>query len=469
VSYSGQHNWEKSQFSLTGFPDVVLRQLGVPSRSATLAASVILVALIGVLDYANGYEARLSIFYIAPIALATWTVGARAGVVLSLGAGAIWIASFYGMHPYSHDIYYFWEGLLTVGTFMLFVVLLARLKEALERSDARFVTVLEGFEAAVFVESEDGATLLFANRCFHELFGALRPGALPRPNEQRGAVELRDDASGKWYEVHSRALRWTDGRTVTLRVLTDISDARRGRELIRQHRDAAHHTARMVALGEFASALAHELNQPLAAIAAYSDAGLRMLSCGDTRVTDIAETLDKSRRQAKRAGEIIARLRALLHPSSRERRPEDVNDIALSAARLAEPEAAEAAVVVEIGPGATQPVLADRILIEQVVVNLLRNAIDAARDERLERRRINLSTSASGNAIEVCVSDSGKGVAEPERERLFEPFHTTKPGGLGLGLSICRSIVEAHGGVLRYAPNPDGGSRFTFTLPCPPA
>jgi C4-dicarboxylate-specific signal transduction histidine kinase len=469
VSYSRENNWEKSQFSPAVFPDVVLRRFALAPPRAALAASLALVGVIALLDYAMGYEARLSIFYMAPIAFATWSVGRRAGLFLSFAAGALWLASFYELHPYSHDIYYFWEGLLAIATYVLFVVLLARLKEALERSDARFVTVLEGFEGAMFVEGEDGASVLFANRRFREMFGALRPRGLEGQRTSRRPIELRDEATGRWYEVRSRPLRWTDGRMVTLRVLTDISDARRGRELVRKHRDAAHHTARMVALGAFASALAHELNQPLAAIAAYSDAALRLLASRCESPGEIGEALEKTRLQAKRAGDIIARLRGLLHPSARQRGPENLADIALSAARLAEPEAAEAGVVVDLQPGVARRVLADRILIEQVLANLLRNAIEAVRGERPERRRVELRTCASGDAVEVCVSDTGKGIAQAEWKHLFEPFHTTKPGGLGLGLTICRSIVEAHGGALSYAPNAGGGSRFIFTLPCAPS
>ncbi len=471
MSYSKENNWENSQFSPVAWPDFCVRRIALVSRPATaLAVSFALLVVIGLIDYASGYEARLSIFYIAPIALATWAAGRRAGMSLSLVAGAIWIASFYRQHPYSHDIYYFWEALLTICTYLLFVVLLARLKEALERSDARFVTVLEGFEAAVFVEGMGGEEILFANRRFREVFGAARPRGLERHLEQRAPIEIRDEATGKWYYVQSRPLRWTDGRTVTLRVLTDISEARRGRELLRQHRDAAHRTARLVALGEFASAIAHELNQPLAAIATYSDACLRLLRSGGANAVEIGDAIEKSAVQAKRAGAIIARLRALLHPSSNGRRAERLDNIALSAERLVEPDAAEAGAVVEMHLDAAPPVLADRILIEQVLVNLLRNAIDAVRDLDADRRRITLSTFATAeHAVEACVSDAGRGVAEAERPKLFDPFHTTKPGGLGLGLSICRSIVEAHGGALSYAPHQGGGSRFTFTLPCAPA
>lgn len=460
-----EHNWENSQFSR-----VVLRDSnGFFARRHELAASLVLVGLVGLLDYASGYELRLGIFYFAPIAFATWRVGRAAGLFLAGVAGFIWLASFYGEHPYRHDVFYFWEGSLAIGTYMLFVALLARLKEALERSDSRFMTVLEGLDDAVFVVAPGSLEILFANGRFRQVFGATCPAGLEGRAVEPAAVELQEKATGRWYYVHSRPLQWVDGRNVMLRVLTDISDEKRGRELVRRHRDAAHQAERLVALGEFASAIAHELNQPLAAIAAYSDACLRLLRSGAASASEIGEAVGKCREQAKRAAAIIARLRELLRHSSHERKAEDLGEIARSAVRLAEPEAAESGAILDTQLAPAPRVLADRVLIEQVLMNLLRNAMDAVREVDADRRRVTLSCRTTGDAVEVSVSDLGKGVPAEQRATLFEPFHTTKPGGLGLGLSICHSIIDAHGGRLSYAPSAAGGSRFAFTLPCGPA
>lgn len=282
---------------------------------------------------------------------------------------------------------------------------------------------------------------------------------------------MQNVAGDRWYVLRSHRLRWSDGRSARLCVLSDVTDERRARELLAKHRDAAHRTARLIALGEFASAIAHELNQPLAAIATYNHSCMRMLQSGNPDPGELQQAMHICRDQAKRAGKIIQRLRDLLRPPGPAFTGQNLNEVVGAALRLAEPEARDAGIAFERRLAQQAPVVrADRLLIEQVALNLVRNAVEAVQGLPRERRRITVATHLEPDGSgTVSVADIGDGVPGEVRERLFDPFVTTKPGGLGLGLSICRSIVEAHGGALRHRPHRDDpaapGAVFSFTLP----
>jgi signal transduction histidine kinase len=284
-----------------------------------------------------------------------------------------------------------------------------------------------------------------------------------------GESEFHDARTDRWYFVQTRGLRWPDRREVLLRVLTDITEGKRVSELMQRHREAVHRTSRLVALGEFASAIAHELNQPLAAIATYSSTSLRLLDAdpsedAGSRLAEVRDAMDKCRAQATRAGAIIQRLREFLRQRGPTLAEFDLNMVAREAHRLIGVESLEAGVGIELELAADLPrVVADRVLIEQVVLNLVRNAIEAT---PRQGPAVRLSTqAAAGGAVTLRVSDSGSGVPAEILPTLFDAFVTTKPGGLGLGLSICRSVIEAHGGTISHAPVEGGGSRFEFTLP----
>jgi hypothetical protein len=428
-------------------------------RLLAIAASLAMVAAVTVADHATGYEVRLAILNLVPVALATWRGGALAGAGVSLAAALGWLWAFESAHPYPHRFYLFWEAGITAASFLLFSLLLARLKRALERSDERFVTVLEGLQAAVLAEDARTGALLYANRPYREQFGARRP-----PAQESG--EFHDERSRRWYLVQSRPLRWTDGRDASLRVYSDITEERTARELIARHRDAVHRSARLTALGEFASAIAHELSQPLAAIATYNNTSLRLLQAGGSNPAELAEAMQKCRDQARRAGAIIQRLREVLRHPAPALTVLNLSEVAHAALELAELEALQAGVALELQLEPALPeVRADRLLIEQVALNLVRNAIEAVQALPPERRRVTIATACAGAGALLAVSDQGAGVPAEACERLFDAFVTTKPGGLGLGLSICRSVIEAHGGAIQYEPNTPQGARFSFTLP----
>ena len=226
------------------------------------------------------------------------------------------------------------------------------------------------------------------------------------------------------------------------------------------------HVSRLTAMGEMASALAHELNQPLSAISNYMKGSRRLLeSSTDQHVGMVRDAMDKAADQALRAGQIIRRLRDFVARGESERRLEDVKKLVEEASALALVGAKDRGVRVrfDLGRGADF-VLADKVQIQQVLLNLIRNAIEAM--EGCDRRDLVVATArTSDNMVEISVADTGTGIAPEIGVQLFQPFVTSKVQGMGVGLSLSRTIIEAHGGTIAPRPNSGGGTVFSFTLP----
>ena len=224
------------------------------------------------------------------------------------------------------------------------------------------------------------------------------------------------------------------------------------------------HVSRLTALGEMASSLAHELNQPLAAIANYLTGSKMLLERGEVPLDKVGDAVDRAAGEAIRAGQIIRRLRDFVARGETERSVESLPKLIEEASALALVGAKEHGIRVRFDfDPEVDLVLADRVQIQQVVLNLIRNAVDAMADS--ERRDLVLSIAAApGNMAEVRVADTGSGIAPEVAAQLFQPFFTTKRTGMGVGLSISRTIVEAHGGGIRVEDNEGGGALFRFTL-----
>jgi C4-dicarboxylate-specific signal transduction histidine kinase len=279
--------------------------------------------------------------------------------------------------------------------------------------------------------------------------------------------EVRDAIDGRWYLAQAGAIMWTDGRRVRLTVLTDITEQKRAAALQRENQAALHHTARLVNLAEAGTTLAHELNQPLVAIVGYNSACLRMLDSGNADPGDLAAAMEKCRTQAVRAGDILRRIRELTRKRAPTLAPNDVNAMVKKVVGWVQDELDRDGVRVrfELDP-ALPTAQADAILVEQVVLNLVNNAADAMRGTPPQQRELLIQTAAEErNAVRVTVADRGVGIAPEHVPHLFTPFFTTKERGLGLGLSICRSVLEMHGGRLWHDNRPGGGAAFHFSLP----
>jgi two-component system, LuxR family, sensor kinase FixL len=261
-------------------------------------------------------------------------------------------------------------------------------------------------------------------------------------------------------EMHVRDQRFFTGfiRDLTERQDTEARLQELQAELV--------HMSRLTAMGEMASALAHELNQPLSAIANYMKGSRRLLeNSSDARAATLRDAMDKAGDQALRAGQIIRRLRDFVARGETERRVEDVKKLIEEASALALVGAKDKGVRVRFDfDSRSDFVLADKVQIQQVLLNLMRNAIDAMED--VEKREMVITTSpVTENMVEISVADTGSGISSEISAQLFQPFVTTKSQGMGVGLSISRTIIEAHGGSIMPRPNPGGGTVFSFTLP----
>ena len=345
-----------------------------------------------------------------------------------------------------------------------------RIREALTAAHERFMTVLEGLDDAISVtaDTNDGLELLFANRTYRRFFGAQTNGHDELLAGRRGrytdeSVEIYSSSVQRWFEVQHRMLAWTDGRRVRLQVARDITERRHHEEASRIQQEKIQLTSRLTTMGEMASSLAHELNQPLTAITNYSMGAVAMVKAGHTDLNTLLPALEKAASQAQRAGKIISRIRDFVKRSEPRRQPIQIDTVVENAISLAEIHARKRQIVIERQiPDNLPDVLADPILIEQVLLNLLKNGLESM--DQSEIGNLVVSVNKHDDQIEVGVMDRGHGLTDPER--LFEPFFSTKTEGLGMGLNICRTIIESHHGRLWAANNPAGGTVFRFTLPC---
>jgi two-component system, LuxR family, sensor kinase FixL len=281
----------------------------------------------------------------------------------------------------------------------------------------------------------------------------------------RVVVGQRKDGSTFPMELAVGEMRVRDQRFFT-GFIRDLTERQETEARLQELQSELVHISRLTAMGEMASALAHELNQPLSAIANYMKGSRRLLeSRSDDGAKMLRDAMDKAADQALRAGQIIRRLRDFVARGESERRVEDVKKLIEEASALALVGAKDKGVRIsfEFDPNGNL-VLADRVQVQQVLLNLMRNAIEAM--ENVEKRELVVATSLTNdNFVEISVADTGTGIVPEIGEQLFQPFVTTKRQGMGVGLSISRTIIEAHGGSIAPRPNPGGGTVFSFTLP----
>jgi PAS domain S-box-containing protein len=381
-----------------------------------------------------------------------------------------------------------------------------RIRDQLSASHERFTTVLEGLDASVSVLSVQQGELLFVNRSYRLWFGGdavghqqLAGGAAGATAYVADAEDDNDPLSGlptqeltatganprevyveslqKWFDVRARYLQWTDGRLAQMLIATDITARLRAEEQSAAQAEKAQVTSRLVTMGEMASSVAHELNQPLTAITNYCNGMVSRVKAESIAQDDLIAALQKTARQAERAGQIIHRIRNFVKRSEPKREPAEARQIVEDAVELAGIELRRRNVAIHTYVAQRLPIImADPILIEQVLLNLLKNAAEAIDSAQLptQRRHIELRvvprhTPEEGGVIEFSVTDMGPGIKDEVIGRLYEAFFSTKAEGLGIGLSLCRSIIESHRGRMRaqnlYNGQQAVGCRFAFTLP----
>jgi PAS domain S-box-containing protein len=379
-----------------------------------------------------------------------------------------------------------------------------RVREELTASHERFATVLDSLDSAISVAPLGGVELLFANKVYRQWLGqrgyghrrlldlaCLAPravehrgdsGGLPHSAEDEperngsGSCEIWVAELGKWLEVRTRYLTWVDGRLAQMVMANDITARRHAEELSAQQAERAQTASRLITMGEMASSVAHELNQPLTAINNYCSGMVSRLKRQQISEEDLLGALEKTMKQAQRAGQIIQRIRAFVKRSEPNTTLSDVSQIVGNAIELAEMELRRHQIRLEthIAKG-LPPLLVDPILIEQVLINLIKNGGESIQQAQRppELRRVELQVSQrkvdQHPVVEFCVQDSGLGVPTEMLERIYEAFYSTKAEGMGIGLKLCRSIVEAHHGRLqaRNLYNPVGvvGCEFSFWIP----
>jgi len=381
-----------------------------------------------------------------------------------------------------------------------------RVREQLAASHERFTTVLEALDASISVAPLGSDELLFANKLYRLWFGTLAQGHLqlvaeagvPAPvhsDETQDAVDayaglptnhLHDKEAesaevylgslGRWLEVRTRYLSWVDGRLAQMVIATDITARRLAEEQSEVQAERAQASSRLITMGEMASSVAHELNQPLTAINNYCNGMVSRIKGKQIDEQELLGALEKTARQAHRAGQIIQRIRSFVKRSEPNRTNASVANMVSEAVELAEIELRRRNVKLTqyVAPGLPS-VLVDPILIEQVLLNLLKNAaesVDAAQRPtalRLIKLRVAPGQVDGKPVVEFKVIDSGDGIAPEVMARLYEAFYSTKAEGMGIGLSLCRSIVESHLGRMKaenlYNGEVVSGCCFTFWIP----
>jgi len=354
-----------------------------------------------------------------------------------------------------------------------------RIRQELAQAQERFITVLQALDAAVSVATPSpNDELLFANQAYKKWFGnSLDNGHRYLCANANGPwADVRDVFSPlvkRWFEVRVRSIQWVDGRNVEMVVATDITQERATEEAQREQHDRLQQTARLITMGEMASSLAHELNQPLTAIANYTSGAASRLRLAQSKgeppsIDELIELLGKTARQAERAGQVIRRIRSFVKRNDPIRKPTTASSIVADTLGLAEIDARERGLEIMQSLHEPLPLLnVDPILIEQVLLNLVKNGLEAMRDST--HHQLIVDVSMINDQIMFSVIDRGHGVSKDMRGRLFDSFYTTKSDGMGMGLNICRSIIESHQGRLWFDDNPEGGCTFRFTLPVLPS
>ncbi len=381
-----------------------------------------------------------------------------------------------------------------------------RIREQLSASYERFTIVLEALDASVSVAPLGSAELLFANKLYRQWFGSqtvghlqlvAQAGVLPSSNatssmdDEDGLMGLPSDEIttavsgnaeifipelGKWLEVRSRYLNWVDGRLAQMVISTDITQRRQAEEQAARQAEKAATVSRLVTMGEMASSVAHELNQPLSAISNYCNGMIARQKSGNLSEEALLGALEKTAHQAQRAGQVIHRIRSFVKRSEPNRTLADVSEIVSEAVELGSIELKRHNVRLSHHVAARLPKIhVDSILIEQVLINLMKNSAESIANaerpphQRMVELRVVPRKIEGADVIEFSVQDTGRGLSPEVLDKLFQAFFSTKSEGMGIGLNLCRSIVESHHGRMQaenlYNGSEVTGCKFSFWLP----
>jgi two-component system sensor kinase FixL len=473
-------------------PATLLRSLAVPLIAVAISLAVRLV-----LDPLIGHE-RLLILFVPALMVSAALGGLSSGL---LGT-ALAVAGSLFLRPLAGGVA---SDLLNLGAFTAVGIGIAWFGEALRRTrrdaneqnrvllagQAHLRSILDTVPDAMIVIDEKGIMTSFSTAA-ERLFGFTAAEAIGRNVKELMPAPYREAHDGylnRYLDTGERRIigigrvvvgERKDGSTFPMELavgemhsgdrryftgfVRDLSERQKTEARLQELQSELVHISRLTAMGEMASTLAHELNQPLSAITNYLKGSIRLVEAAGDKAATLRDSLGKASDQAIRAGQIIRRLRDFVSRGESERQTENLSKLIEEASALALVGAKELGVRfrMQFAPEADL-VWVDRVQIQQVLLNLMRNSVDAMAD--MPRRDLTIATrSLAGEMVEISVTDTGPGIAPEIADQLFQPFVTTKRTGMGVGLSISRTIVDAHGGRLWAEPNPEGGTIFRFTL-----
>lgn len=467
-----------------------------------LAAGLLTVCVMIFLNEGAVPVTALAILY-APLPFLLWAAvrfgpGGSSASLLVLSLFAVW-AAINGHRPFdassAHDNALLLQLFLIV-TYVPVLTLAAlmaerrRAEQSLRRSEERFAVAFRSSpDALVIIRQRDGQ-IVDVNERWVSMFSYPRTAAIGQSLKQLNL--FRHPADGDRFYAHLATQGHLNEVELQLRtrhstprsalvtaqgvmmadencfliVMRDVTDRHRAEIELSTQRAELAHLSRVALLGELSAAFAHELNQPLAAIMANARAGQRLIGREPPDVSEVTSILEDIVSDDRRAGQVISRLQALLRRGEVQLQPLDINDLVREVVQLIHSELIRREVLVQTKLADELPrVPADRVQVQQVLMNLLVNACDAMGEQPREERIVTIITGETlGKEVKVSVTDQGSGLPLGKEEQVFEPFYTSKSHGLGLGLSICRTIVTAHGGALWGVNNPDRGATFHLVL-----
>lgn len=349
-----------------------------------------------------------------------------------------------------------------------------RSHERMQAANDRFTRVVQSLASAIAVVSDDDARqIFFMNTPYVRLFGGTADacrrilGVLEAQKKTSIREGLYDEVTDRWFDVRIQTIVWTNDRKAVMLIATDITEWRQMQEQLQAQIKHAEETQRLVTMGEMASSLAHELNQPLAAISNYAAAAKSLLEAHALKPEAATDAFGRIDNQAKRAAAIIKRIRSFAknkHDTQFAVVP--VETIVTEAMELALIQAKKLGASIKVEIAENLPSInGDAVMLEQLLLNLLKNAMEALEPESDRNVELSVSHEAQTDAIVFTIRDHGPGMSDEVKAMLFDAFFTTKKTGMGIGLNICRTIVENHHGRLLVSDTEGGGTTFTVRIP----
>jgi two-component system, LuxR family, sensor kinase FixL len=462
---------------------------------SALSSSVLLLIAAGafaigvfVLDTFTPLEAAGAVLYVVALLLVASFFQRRGILLVAAGCIALTALSYVLQHGLTANAA-LGRALISIAAIIITTALLLRNQTANLKLRER-ARLLDLTHDTVFARDMNDV-ITYWNRGAEELYGWDHKDAIgkvthdllktvfPAPLEEITAELLR---TGRWEGevLHTKrdgtqvtvASRWSlqrDRRDVPIAILetnNDVTERNRAQEALHQAQAELAHVTRVMTLGELTASIAHEINQPLAAIVTNGQAGLRWLNRDEPQLDEVRTAMERMISDGMRASEVILRLRALSKKADPQMAALNLNDIVHDVITLVQREVLDHRIMLrlELAP-VLPPVLADRVQVQQVMINLVVNGIQAMEPVIDRPRELWIRSEHETDKVSVGVQDSGVGIPTGQADLLFNPFFTTKSNGMGMGLTICRSIIEAHGGQMSASNNAESGAIFQFTLP----